>query len=84
MARFALKAHALRDLEACDDAPLDVLAGLPGIVACSPVFPPSLIEVGAKSIALDECGVKEGGPLFNQCREISRYVNLNPWETSTG
>lgn len=29
--RVALKAHALGDLEACDDTPLDLLAGLRGL-----------------------------------------------------
>jgi hypothetical protein len=27
VAKFSLKAHALGDLEVCDDAPLDLLAG---------------------------------------------------------
>ena len=31
MAKLALKAHALRDPEARDDAPLDLLAGLPTV-----------------------------------------------------
>ena len=45
LAKFALKAHALGDPEACDDAPLDSLAGLPGSLARSSVFPSRLIEV---------------------------------------
>jgi hypothetical protein len=38
LTKFALEAHALGDLEACDDTPLDLLAGLSGGFAPSPVF----------------------------------------------
>ena len=31
LAKVVLKAHALRDPEACDDTPLDLLAGLRGL-----------------------------------------------------
>jgi hypothetical protein len=51
VAKFALKANALGNLECRDDAPLDLLAGFPGSFAGSPVRPPGLIEVG-KQIGL--------------------------------
>jgi hypothetical protein len=38
LAKFALKAHALGDLEVCDDAPLDLLARFSSGFARSPVF----------------------------------------------
>ena len=53
LAKVALEAHALGNLEARDDAPLDLLAGLSGRFARSPIFPPGLIEVRDKSVALD-------------------------------
>jgi hypothetical protein len=34
--KFALEAHALGDLEACDDAPLDLLAGFTSTFADTP------------------------------------------------
>jgi hypothetical protein len=39
------EAHALRDPEARDNTPLDLLAGLPGSFARSTILPPGLIEV---------------------------------------
>ena len=38
LAKVALEAHALGDLEVCDDAPLDLLAGFSSGFARSPVF----------------------------------------------
>jgi hypothetical protein len=58
VARFSLKAHALRNLEARDHALLDLLAGFPGCFAGPPVRPPGLIEVGDKSVTLDGCRLK--------------------------
>ena len=58
LAKFALEAHALGDLKRRDDTPLDLLAGLPGCFAGPPVFPPGLIKVRNKSIALDGCRLK--------------------------
>ena len=55
MTKFALKSHALRNLEARDNASLDLLAGLSGGFARSPVLPSGLIEVRNKSVALDGC-----------------------------
>ena len=43
---FALEAHAFSDL------PLDLLAGLCGGFARSPILPAGLIKVGNKSVAL--------------------------------
>jgi hypothetical protein len=37
LAKFALKSHALRNLECRNDAPLDLLAGLPGTFAGSTI-----------------------------------------------
>jgi hypothetical protein len=54
LAKFALEAHALRNLECRDDATLDLLAGLPGGFACAPILTPGLDRVGDKSFALDE------------------------------
>ena len=48
LAKFALKSPCSA-LEAPDDRPLDLLAGLPGSFAGSPVFPSLLIEVGDKT-----------------------------------
>ena len=42
MPKFALKAHALGDLEARDDAPLDLLAGCASSLARSPILCPGL------------------------------------------
>jgi hypothetical protein len=48
----ALEAHALRNLEARDDAPLDLLARRTGSFARSSVSSPlGLIEVGNESVA---------------------------------
>ena len=58
-AKFASAAHVLGDLEAGDDAPFDLLAGLFGGVA-RPTDTPSLIEVRGKSVALDGCLSKLG------------------------
>ena len=52
-AKFALEAHALRYLERCDDAPLDLLAGFASSFAGSPILPPGLIEVGNEPVTLD-------------------------------
>jgi hypothetical protein len=48
LAKIALKAHALGNQEACDDTPLNLLSGLSGSFAGSPVFPSGLIEVRNK------------------------------------
>ena len=45
LAKLSLKAHALGDLEARDDTPLDLLAGLSGSFPRSSVLPAGLIEV---------------------------------------
>jgi hypothetical protein len=49
LAKFALEAHALRNAEAREDAPLDLLSGLPGCFARSPILPTGLIEVGSRA-----------------------------------
>ena len=45
---LTLEAHAPGDLESRDDAALDLLAGFASRLACSTVFPPSLIEMRIK------------------------------------
>jgi hypothetical protein len=56
---FTLKAQALGDLEARDDAPLDLLAGFASSFAGPPILPAGLIEVGNKAVALDGCRLKQ-------------------------
>ena len=58
LSKLALKAHTLRDPEARDDAPFDLLAGLASRFTATPVFPARLIEVGNKPVALDGCRLK--------------------------
>jgi hypothetical protein len=58
--QVALNAHALGDLECRDDTPLDLLVGLSGSFARSPIRPAGLIEVRNKSVALDGCRLKQG------------------------
>jgi hypothetical protein len=41
-----------------ESPPLDLLAGLSGSFARSPILPAGLIEMGHKSIALDGCRLK--------------------------
>ena len=60
LAKIALKAHALGNLERRDHAPFDLLAGLSGSFAGPPIFPSGLIEVRNKSVALDGCRLKWG------------------------
>jgi hypothetical protein len=48
LAKLALEAHALRNLEARDHASLDLLAGLSGGFARSPVRPPPWTDKGEK------------------------------------
>jgi hypothetical protein len=64
LAKFAVEARALGDLECRDDAPLDLLAGLSGSFARSPVSPPGLIEVRNKSVALDGVSIVTGPEAF--------------------
>jgi hypothetical protein len=52
LAKFAFEAQALDDLEARDDASLDLLAGFPGALANRPVFPARRIEVSRESVVL--------------------------------
>ena len=51
LAKIALEAYALRDLECRDHASLDLLAGFACCFAGPPVFPPGLIEMRSKPIA---------------------------------
>ena len=53
LSKVALEAHALGGLKCRDDTPLDLLAGLSGSFACSPVLPSRLIEVRNKSFAIE-------------------------------
>ena len=46
LAEFALKAHALDNLEARDDAPLDLLSRSAGRFACSPILARHLLAIG--------------------------------------
>ena len=75
-AKFALEAHALRYLERCDDAPLDLLAGFASSFAGSPILPPGLIEVGNKSVALDGRARRS---FRKGCSCPSDLVNDSPW-----
>ena len=52
MTKVALESHTFRNLEARDDAPLDLLAGLPGSLAGSPILPSGLIEMRDESVSL--------------------------------
>ena len=60
LTKIALEAPALSSLERREDTPLDLLAGLSGSLARSPVFPPGLIEVRNKSVAFDRGRLKQG------------------------
>jgi hypothetical protein len=64
LAKFAVEARALGDLECRDDAPVDLLAGLSGSFARSPVSPPGLIEVRNKSVPLDGASIVKGPEAF--------------------
>jgi hypothetical protein len=44
LAKLSPESHTLGDLEARDDAPLDLRAGLPGSFTRPPILPPGLIE----------------------------------------
>jgi hypothetical protein len=44
LAEIALEAHALGDLKRRDDSSLDLLAGLSGSLAYSPILPPGLMR----------------------------------------
>ena len=75
MAKFALEAHALGNLERRDDTRVDLLAGLSGTFARSPILPPGLIEVTIPTIMANEVfqdyGIKHGRPpyepIFGSC-----------------
>jgi hypothetical protein len=58
--KLTLEAHALGDLKARDDAPLDLLAGLSGSFARSPVFAAGF---GSASGA---------GPIYSSCLQRGR------------
>jgi len=73
LAKFAVEAHALRDLKRRDDAPLDLFARLPGSFACSPILSTGLMKVGNKSVALDGCRLKKCKQFFER---FSRFLYL--------
>jgi hypothetical protein len=52
LAKIALKAHALRNPEARDDAPLDLLPGLAGSLANCAIFLARSVEVSREFVVL--------------------------------
>jgi hypothetical protein len=60
VAAITLEAQALSDPKGRDHTPLDLRARLAGSFADSPIFSPSPIEVGNKSIGFRGCRLKQG------------------------
>jgi hypothetical protein len=97
LAKIALKAHALGDLEARDDSPLDLLAGLSGCFAGAGT--PSWTDRGEKQIGRARRVPIEGGPVafreslwpvvsaqsgpLGSYRDISRYSQLRENTSAT-